>query len=705
MENLQYLQAFLDESEENLQILNELCLRVEQGAAADGDFAAMFRAAHTLKGMSATMGFQTMATVTHRMEDLLGVLRDHPERVSGACVDALFASLDVLAALLARIRDAGDEAGVAAEETVGRLTRLYAELTGTAAAEVAVTAYPSPALQGPVPYPMVSDSAARVLEACQASGMATGWVTVSLDAGCVMPGARALLVMRELEQVGTCVQCEPDAERMQAGDIPGTIAFLMAFEGEPEPVLEAIAQMPEVASVDYHPWIPAAPETSSSAAGPVVAPSASSGRTPASAVAPGPGVTGTPAAVEGGAPGPEAAAAKPDAGRPRAGATRADRTIRVPVERLDTLMNLLSELVIDRNRLGAIAAAADRADLRELSDHVARIAGELQAAVMSLRMVPIEYLFQRFPRMVRDLAKTLGKEIRLEMSGLETEFDRTIIDEMGEVLVHLIRNSADHGLETPEERLAAGKPEAGVIQLRAYASGQHVFIEVADDGRGIDVDRVRRRAIERGLADPAQAAHLSDEQVYEFLFASGFSTAESVSDISGRGVGLDAVRQKVESLGGRVEIESVPRHGTTFRIRLPLTLAMLEALLVEVAGHIFAIPLTAVEEVVAASSQNVRTVHGSRVLDDRGKLVPLVDVGTWLLGTEGGGRWLVVCREGSRRTAFAVDRLLGQREIVHKSLGEYLAQVPWFAGAAILGDGGIALIADVHAWMNGALRR
>ncbi|SFU75415.1 chemotaxis protein CheA [Alicyclobacillus macrosporangiidus] len=700
MENLQYLQAFLDESEENLQVLNELCLRVEQGAAADGDFAAMFRAAHTLKGMSATMGFQTMATVTHRLEDLLGVLRDHPERVSGACVDALFESLDVLSGLLERIRDAGNEAGVAAEETIGRLTRLHAELTGAAAPEVAVTASPSPAAQSALPA--VSDSAARVLEAGHASGMATGWVVVSLDAGCVMPAARALLVMRELEQAGTCVQCEPDAERLQAGDIPGPIAFLMAFEGEPEPVIEAIAQMPEVASVGYHPWIPGSPAAASSAPAAGTGTSAPIGPSPASASAPGAGGNGTGAA---GAPGPAASAAKSEGDRPRAGGARADRTIRVPVERLDTLMNLLSELVIDRNRLGAIAAAADRADLRELSDHVARIAGELQSAVMSLRMVPIEYLFQRFPRMVRDLAKTLDKEIRLEMSGLETEFDRTIIDEMGEVLVHLIRNSADHGLEPPEDRRAAGKPEAGVIQLRAYASGQHVFIEVADDGRGIDVERVRRRAIERGLVDPVQAGHLSDEQVYEFLFASGFSTAETVSDISGRGVGLDAVRQKVESLGGRVEIESVRGQGTTFRIRLPLTLAMLEALLVEVAGHIFAIPLTAVEEVVAASSGNVRVVHGTRVLDDRGKLVPLVDVGTWLLGTEGGGRWLVVCREGNRRAAFAVERLLGQREIVHKSLGEYLAQVPWFAGAAILGDGGIALIADVHAWMNGALRR
>jgi two-component system chemotaxis sensor kinase CheA len=297
----------------------------------------------------------------------------------------------------------------------------------------------------------------------------------------------------------------------------------------------------------------------------------------------------------------------------------------------------------------------------------------------------------------------LDKEIYLEMSGLETEFDRTINDEMGEALVHLIRNSADHGLEETAERVKQGKPAAGTIALRAYASGQSVFIEVGDDGAGVNVERVRARAVERGIISESVANGLSNQQVYELLFESGFSTADTISDISGRGVGLDAVKRKVESLSGRVHIESNPGQGTTFRIQLPLTMSILQALLVLVDGDMFAIPLGSVEEVVQATDDQLRQVHGQTVLNYRDKLVPIFDIGDWMYGKSSLAKkpWkLVIVKEGSKRLAISVDGLMGQQEVVNKSLGDYLKSNVWFSGGAILGDGSIALILDTHALMS-----
>jgi two-component system, chemotaxis family, sensor kinase CheA len=665
MENQQYLQAFLDESAENTQMLNTLCLELEQGNENDEVFAAMFRAAHTLKGMSATMGFTKMAKLTHRLEDALGVIRKEPGLLTADLVDQLFACIDGLTENLDEIRVNGNE-----DETDhdGLIQELQALLSNNP--EQAIHAKNINVGESKGSDLGLNESTIAVVRECQAAGIETGTVQVVVDPSCVMKGVRAVVITRTIDQYADCLQCIPDAVAMEEGTYESELSFVVALKlGTSSQLVTALQNISEVLTVTFSDLsLDKVQETDEKAV--------------------------TKAQIR---------EVKQSNQKVHEQAEKVDRTIRVSVERLDMLMNQLSELVLDKTRLNSVAAALESNDLRDVSEHISRIATDIQSSVMSLRMVPVESLFQRFPRLVRDLSKSLGKKIHLEMTGLTTELDRTVIDEMGEALVHLIRNAADHGLESTQTRLQNGKPEEGTIFLRAYASGQHVFIEVADDGGGIDTERVLQRALTNGLVTPDRAAQLTESQVTSFLFASGFSTAEKVSDISGRGVGLDAVKRKVESLGGRIDIESARGQGTTFRIELPLTLAILQSLLVGIDREIFAIPLASVEEVIEAEDAVLERVHGTVTLNLRGKLVPIVDASKWLFGvpacTETPWR-LVVCKEGTKRLAIAVNSYHGQQEVVNKSLGSYLGHVREFSGATILGDGRIALILNVHEWMN-----
>ncbi|GMA49018.1 chemotaxis protein CheA [Alicyclobacillus contaminans] len=677
MDNLQYLEAFLDESQENTQILNSLLLKMEQTEPVDDDFAVMFRAAHTLKGMSATMGFQAMANLTHKLEDALGALRQHPEQLTQPVMDALFECVDALESDLAALRDTGSLPDGDHEALVKKLQQAMAGTTGEVAAAAAVA---GPTVQAASVF---DEAALSMAKQCQEMGLPVAVLTVTLEPSCQMKAARAILVQRAMDDFAQVLACSPPADVMQTGEFETfELLWLVAFEGDAEQCLGTVRGVSEVAGAElvwFQEWLerqPTAPTekgTSGARSGTDTASSSSAQR---------PAKTSSPS--------------------PRSKVEKVERTIRVQVERLDGLMNLLSELVIDKTRLASIADELNHVDLKTLSDHISRIANDLQGTVLSLRMVPVETLFQRFPRMVRDLSKSLDKQIRLEMSGMETELDRTIIDEMGEALVHLIRNSADHGLESSADRLRQGKPAEGTIFLRAYSASQRVFIEVGDDGAGIDVEKVKRRAVEKGVIDAARAATLTRQQAYELLFASGFSTADKVSDISGRGVGLDAVRGKVESLGGSIEIDSERGKGSTFRIQLPLTLSISQALLVMVDGDAFAIPLDSVSEVREVNESDLSLVHGRKVLTYGESLVPLLDFGDLLFGRPSAGAYpwqAVICREGSKAIALIVDDLVGQQEIVHKSLGKYLESVRYFAGATILGNGGIALIVDVHSLM------
>ena len=685
MENSEYLQAFLDESEENLQVLNTICLRLEEGLAEAEDFAVMFRAAHTLKGMSATMGFEAMAHLTHVLEDMFGALKQNPQLLREGVNNLLFRAIDALDESLTSIRARGVEQPTNAN-VILQLQQVLQTNPGQAG-HAQTAASLATAVRSSTETPVfelapLEASVQTVFEQCIQSGIQVGALQVQLDKNCQLKGARSVLVFREVERNADCIACTPPAEAMEAGEFDGPLEFYVALHGEDASQLEkAVVSVSEVAGATFSTWTAAS-----------TGPSANLNAGSDSNVS---------SESNGGLQSPETAPVAQAAEKPRA--AQVDQTVRVPIERLDHLMNLLSELVIDRTRLSSLAAKHADREVKDTTDHLARVTTDLQSVMMSMRMVPVDNLFRRFPRMVRDLAKTLDKDIRLEMTGLDTEIDRTVSEEMGEALVHLIRNAADHGLETTAERTAAGKPSHGTLTLRAYASGQHVYVEVADDGRGVHVDKVKQRAIQRGLISDVEAARMSDAEATMLLFRPGFSTAEAVSDISGRGVGLDAVKDKVASLGGHVSVDSTRGSGTTFRIQLPLTLLILQALLVETEGEVLAIPLGSVEEALLVQEKDLRRVHGQTVLNYREHLIPIVDVGEWLSGRPAlqNFPWrVVVCGEGSKRIALGVDKLLGQQEVVHRSLGAYLRQVPWFAGATILGDGKIALIIDVHAWLG-----
>jgi two-component system chemotaxis sensor kinase CheA len=414
-------------------------------------------------------------------------------------------------------------------------------------------------------------------------------------------------------------------------------------------------------------------------------------------------------------PGAAAAAAAPNAKRPGA----KNQTIRVDIERLDLLLNLVGELVINRTRISDIAttlgrelAADGRAetglvslakDLSESSTLLARTTNEIQESIMKVRMVPIGQVFDRFPRMVRDLAKARHKEIRLEIAGAETDLDKTIVDEVGEPLMHLVRNCIDHGIESPEVRESRGKPRQGTIRLNAYHEGNQVIVEISDDGAGIDLARVRDRGVKMGLI--AEADRLSDREIVELIFSPGFSTAKEVTDVSGRGVGMDVVKKNVLRLKGVFDVDTVPGEGTTFTIKLPLTLAIIQALLVRVADELYSIPLDAVIESQRIDASEVRTVHGGEVITLRGQVVPLIRVGEFFrldAPRDPDRVMIVIVGLQGRQVGLVVDSFQGEQEIVIKPLSEMIGRIAGISGATILGNGSISLIIDVHSLVAGA---
>lgn len=381
----------------------------------------------------------------------------------------------------------------------------------------------------------------------------------------------------------------------------------------------------------------------------------------------------------------------------------ASKTIRVNIDRLDHLMNLFEELVIDKGRLEQISHESNNQDLQETVERMSRVSGDLQNIILNMRMVPVEQVFNRFPRMVRQLSRDLGKKIKLVIVGAETELDRTVIDEIGDPLVHLIRNSLDHGIETPEERLKKGKPEEGTVTLKAYHSGNHVFIEIRDDGAGISRDKVLQKAKEKGIVSSESAAGMSDQQIFELIMSSGFSTANKISDISGRGVGLDVVKNTIESLGGTIAIDSKENEGSHFSIQLPLTLSIISAMLVDVKQEKYAIPLSSIIETALIPKKDIRLVNNQKVVDFRNRVIPLVSMSDLFkipandMEVDKQILSVVVARKGDKMAGLIVDTFLGQQEIVLKSLGIYLKNVFAISGATILGNGQVALILDPNA--------
>jgi len=665
MDMSQYLDVFIDESKEHLQTINERLLELEQTPDDMALVNEIFRSAHTLKGMSATMGFEDLASLTHQLENVLDGIRNRQFVVTPELLDVVFQAVDHLEAMILSIATGGDGKRDVSE-TVERLKRIeQGEMPDQQAAG-----------EQPFLEHAYGEFEYHVLQQAKEQGFSVYEIRVRLREDCLLKAARVYMVFELLNEAGEIVKSTPPADMLEEERFGQ--AFLVTVVSK-TPADELRTRLMGISEIDKVEISEVTVEEPLAKSGEKAAP-----EPPASP------------ALE------QAAAAQAEADAPeKQAAKHAGKTIRVNIERLDMLMNLFEELVVDRGRLEQISRDLNHAELTETVERMSRISSDLQTIILNMRMVPVETVFNRFPRMVRQLARELGKKVRLDIIGAETELDRTVIDEIGDPLVHLIRNALDHGIEAPDVRAACGKPEEGTVKLRAYHSGNHVFIEIEDDGAGISREKVLQKAIARGIISPEAAAQLTDQQVYGLIFAPGFSTADHISDISGRGVGLDVVKSTIESLGGAVAVDSQPGKGSLFSIQLPLTLSIISVLLVQIADETYAIPLSSIMETALVKKEEIFSAHNQPVIDFRGKVVPLVRMKEVFsvpdASDEGDAVAVVIVRKGEKLAALAVDSFIGQQEVVLKSLGNYLSSVFAVSGATILGDGRVALIIDCNA--------
>jgi two-component system, chemotaxis family, sensor kinase CheA len=687
----QYLSMFIDESREHLQAMNENLLSLENNPNDISIVQSIFRSAHTLKGMSATMGFDDIAALTHEMENVLDLVRNNKITMNSFIIDCIFKSLDSLEAMVEDII----QGGTGKADVTNIVASLVSIVTGdflTAAAENSAKAPEKQSSKGIE----VDEYQLSILQQSIESGFLVFYIEVAVRDDCVLKAARAYMVFDTLERMGEVVKSIPSVQDIEQEKFDRSFSVFYISKVDKDELEKQILNVSEIESAsvlavdkdtldemvrDSHP----ASESEAAKTIQEIAAASPSAilEEPVSRAA-------------------DAGTSRPNAAAATGGAPVASRTIRVDIERLDTLMNLFSELLIDRVRLEQLASEVKRNDLTETVEHMSRVSSDLQNIVLKLRMVPVDSVFNRFPRMIRDLAKSLDKKVDLMISGADTELDRMVIDEIGDPLVHLLRNSIDHGVESIQERRAAGKKETGTIQLRAFHSGNHVFIEIEDDGKGINRDIVLDRAMKNGLVSQEQASKLSDSDVYQLLFESGFSTADKISDISGRGVGLDVVKTKIHTLGGHVQVESKLGSGSKFSVQLPLTLSIISAMLVRLGKEKYAIPLSSIVETSAISQSQIRHIQGNPMIDYRKSVIPLVSLSQLFgvpdyndLGEE--EIEIVVVRKGEKQIALMVDEFIGQQEIVLKALGNYLTGLFAISGATILGDGQVALIIDTNA--------
>ena len=697
MDMSQYLGAFLDEAGDNLKHLDDLILLVESDPANPGAINEIFRSAHTLKGMSATMGFERMAALTHAIEDMLDGVRKGEYALRGEDIDLLFRSLDTMQAMVDSIRGGGNDASVETQE-------LVASIRG------AVKADRSPEHVRKTEEKRLSGQDEEWIREARGLGMNVFEIRVVLSPSCLLKAARAYMVVNRLEETGDLIKTVPPVEALENEQFSDEFSVYYSTGGNAEQVQAALSRISELAVVEVRELgvggispekqqeqpmnrvAQAAQKQADAQRQPEPEPEKTTQEDDAepAELPVAPKQPETPAKTDGAAPKKAAESAK-----------KASQTVRVDIGRLDKMMNLVGELVIGKARIERLAQESRLREFDEPLSQLGRISSDIQELVTKFRMVPVSFIFERFPRLVRDLSKSLKKEIALVLEGQETELDRTVIDEIGEPMVHLIRNCLDHGIELPEERVRAGKPEKGTITISAYQEGSGVIIQVSDDGKGIDVSKVREKAIRKGIITEEQAETMSEEELLHLIFLPGFSLAEKVTDLSGRGVGMDAVKIKVESLGGQFEVNTKLGEGTSVFVRLPLTLAIVVALLIKVGDEIYAIPLESVEETILVKRENVKTVHGTPATLLRGDVLALSDLAA-ILGTTTQGRDeveypVVVVKAGKNKIGFIVDELIGQQEIVIKSLGKFLSKIKGIAGATILGDGNVALILDVSS--------
>ncbi len=698
MDTNQYMEMFLEESREHLQSLNDGLLALENDPEEVSVVNDIFRNAHTIKGMSATMGFTKIAELTHDMENVFDLLRTEKMKVNEDIMDTLFKTIDSLEQMIESVGSGGPE-------DVVDITGFASKLSALASGKTVAEAEPAPAPAAAAPAAAApaaagssieySDTDKDVIMEAANGGMHVYHVKVTLADNCVLKSARSYMVMNALDQLGEVVKSVPPAEDLEQEKFEQSFDVVTVTDSEMKAIEDSILSISEVESVEIKDAVEEIKAAAAPAEAPAAAPAAAAPTAPAANVP----VPAAPVA-------PAAQPSAPPAKKPAADAKKlkSGQSVRVDIEKLDTLMNLMGELVINKVRLEQIGTTHRLTELTETLEQMDRVTTDLQTVVMKVRMVPVGQVFNRFPRMVRDLAKELGKELNLTIEGEETELDRTVIDEIGDPIMHLLRNSLDHGLEHPDDREAKGKPRIGEVGLIARHEGNNVVIMVTDDGKGIDADVIRRKAVEKGMISEDEANSLDDADAVRLIFLPGFSTAEVVTDVSGRGVGMDVVRSKIETLGGHVDVETKIDEGSVFKIKLPLTLAIIQALLVKVQEEMYAIPLGSIDSTINITQEDIKTVRNKEVIVLRGQIIPIIRLGDILNvprvhETDSDDIFVVVVHIGERKAGIVVDNLIGQQEIVIKTLGKLLAGLKVISGATVLGDGRVAMILDVSALM------
>ena len=679
MDVSQYLEIFIDETKEHLQSLNEHLLIIEKEPDNKDTINEIFRAAHSLKGMAGTMGYKRMQRLTHDMENVLSEIRNGKMSVTAELVDVLFQCLDALEAYLENIQQTSDEGTDDNEKIVGELNRLLGgESTAAVTAKTAGETAAPASDENKYRSIKIADYEIHAFDEAVSQGMNVYGLTVYVQESCVLKAARAFLVFKAIEELGEIVRAEPGVDDIEDEKFDFDFSLLVISEHPVEKIIKAVENVSEIAKA-----VGGKIELKSDSV-----PEAGSAENKENEKE---------QAEEAKEQKNQAVSTK------KQGKPVSNRTVRVDIEKLDELMNLVSELIIAKNSIVSADSndsGRGRNGFHDQIEYLERVTTNLHESVMKVRMVPIESVVNRFPRMIRDLSKKLGKKMELYMSGEDTELDRTVIDEIGDPLMHLLRNSADHGLESTEKRIARGKNEQGSIFLDAYQDGNNVVIEVRDDGNGIDVENVREKAVERGTITREQADTMNDRDIINLLFLPSFSMSKKISDISGRGVGLDVVKSKIESLGGDVEVRSVLGEGSKFIIRLPLTLAIIQALMVEVAKEKYAIPLGTIQTIEDIPVSDIRHVQGREVIHLRGAVIPVVRMNgileTGAVEEAQENMTVVIIKKGDRFAGLVVDSLIGQQEIVIKPIGKYIRNSKLISGATILGDGEVALILDVN---------
>ena len=707
MDVSQYLENFIDETSEHLQNLSDCIMELEKDPENMDTINEIFRAAHSLKGMAGTMGFKRMQRLTHDMENVFQEVRSEKVKVTSSMIDLLFKCLDAIEGYLDNVKASSDEGTEDNELIIKELNDFIAAEDGAAAApaqaEPKKEEAPAQTAGGDDKKYFefgLSESEKDKIKQAEEGGAHIYGMTIYIQKECLLKAARAFLVFKAVEEFGEILVYNPSSQDIEDEKFDCDFSIFIASDEPYEKIAEAAKSVSEIdkvvgEEVKYETLAAKQEKAEADAAA-----AEKSQDAPAEAA---------PAQEQ-----PQAQAAKPAAKTQSSGNKKqtvakpvTNRTVRVDIEKLDALMNQVSELIIAKNSLVSISST-DSGDFQNQSFHeqieyLERITTNLHESVMKVRMVPIESVVAKFPRMIRDLSRKLDKKMELYMTGEDTELDRTVVDQIGDPLQHLLRNSADHGLEDNATRIAKGKPEVGSIFLNAFQEGNNVIIQVGDDGNGIDVEAVRNKAIERGVITEEQAETMSQKEIINLLFLPSFSMAKKITDISGRGVGLDVVKSNIEALGGDVEVKTELGVGTTFTVRLPLTLAIIQALMVEIRDEKYAIALGSISNIEDIPVKDIKYVEAQEVIHLRGKVIPLIRMDQVLdiepKEEEPESLTVVIVQKGENLAGLVVDNLIGQQEIVIKSLGKYINNNKIISGATILGDGEVALILDVNVLM------